>query len=43
VLRAVFKCALNMVRVRHPARTSANIMQYALDSLTSNDEVKLNS
>lgn len=33
------KCALSMVRVGHPARISAKIMKYALDSIISNDEV----
>jgi hypothetical protein len=28
-----------MVRVGHPARISAKIMKYALDSIISNDEV----
>ena len=30
---------LNMVRLGHPARISANILQYSLDSLIENDEV----
>jgi len=33
------KCAVNMVRVGHPARISAKIMKYALDSIISTDEV----
>jgi len=34
------KCAVNMVRVGHPARISSKIMKYALDSIISTDEVK---
>jgi hypothetical protein len=30
---------LNMVRLGHPARISANILKYSLDSLIENDEV----
>ena len=33
------KCAVNMVRVGHPARISSKIMKYALDSIISTDEV----
>lgn len=33
------KVALSMVRIGHPARISAKIMKYALDSIISNDEV----
>jgi ATP-dependent RNA/DNA helicase IGHMBP2 len=37
--RPALKCALNMVRVGHPARISEKILRYALDSIISNDEV----
>jgi superfamily I DNA and/or RNA helicase len=30
---------LNMVRLGHPARISANILKYSLDSLIESDEV----
>lgn len=39
--RPAMKCALNMVRIGHPARISEKIMQYALDSIISGDEVRL--
>lgn len=34
-----YRRPLNMVRLGHPARVSANILQYSLDSLIESDEV----